>query len=172
MSLRPQAVSAFWAELEKIAKEAPAYRRYAGHLLDADIPLFRVGKDTKWENIKRAISNVEKSTWSHPNVAIPAEQLDLKRFGFKPTRLAIPLPGERWGTTSWRSGTLHAHKRGPVFLVHDDKHPTKGFGLLKHTIDDVPTALWKRFFGNPKVPVLPDRPTSKKNLRGRRKHGH
>ena len=80
--------------------------------------------DKAFETIKRRIDTSGKAILGHPNVAVPVKQLgDLAEHGFKRTRLAVPLPGERIGTPSWRNDELHAHRRGEHYLMHKDKIP-------------------------------------------------
>jgi hypothetical protein len=58
---------------------------------------------------------------------VKAERLgDLEQFGFRKTRLSVPLPGERIGTHSWRKGDLHAHLVGDHYLMHKDKIDPQG----------------------------------------------
>ena len=51
---------------------------------------------------------------------------DLVEMGFKATRVATPLPGEKALSKTWRAGKLHAHKQGPFFLMHQDKAAPMG----------------------------------------------
>lgn len=57
------------------------------------------------------------------NVAVRAKAMpDMVDMGFQGTRIATPLPGEKPLQVSWRSGKIHAHKQGPLYLVHQDRH--------------------------------------------------
>lgn len=76
---------------------------------------------------------------------------NLKAMGFRPTRIATPLPGERPLTISYRSGRLHAHKLGPAFLVHQDKESPMGKGggylsmkALRHGLREGVPSIIKR----------------------------
>jgi len=117
-----------------------AHRPAHGAFLDKTIALLRPQRDL----IPKIEAALEESkgepVWSHHQVAVPKKGFDLKALGFKPTRLSIPLPGEAWGTPSWRRGPLHAHEQGPVYLIHKDADEP---GLM-HLLHDVPGALKKR----------------------------
>lgn len=137
-------------ELLKIAGEGQIYRKIKGGLLDKQIPLLRtVPKGEKGrQRLLDAIENSNNTRWSHPQVAV--KKLDLEEHGFEPTRLALPLPGESVGTRTWRSRELHAHKSGPIYLVHKDAHPPKSiYGNIKHVVKDVPPAIGKLVKGAP-----------------------
>lgn len=121
------------------------YRRIAGGQLSRDIPIVRrLPADVEQARARlQAAIATSPDEWSHPQVAV--RDLNLESLGFSPTRLAIPLPGERIGTTSWRSGDMHAHKQGPVYLVHqDESSPGSILGVLQHAVTDVPPAVVKR----------------------------
>lgn len=137
-----------------------SFRAVRGVLLDASIPVVRLGTN----GIASLESALEKNkgketSWSHAQVAVPKDKLNLKGLGFEKTRLAIPLPGESWGTTSYRRGELHAHEAGPFLLVHKDES-APGKGLFAHLVHDVPTALQKRFSGKI-APFVQEKPMSK-----------
>jgi hypothetical protein len=120
------------------------HRPEHGVLLDRTIQFLRPTK-APIKEIERALAHATgEPTWSHHQVAVPKEDLDLKKLRFKETNVAIPLPGEDWGTKSWRRGPLHAHESGPVYLIHKDEDSP---GLM-HAIKDVPKALMKRLFEN------------------------
>lgn len=122
---------------------AQTHRRAYGALVDKTIAFLRLGKKNPIAQIEHALDNVEgEPAWSHHQVAVPKKSLDLEEHGFEPTRLAIPLPGESWGTPSYRRGPLHAHEAGPVYLIHKDEDEP---GLM-HLLRDVPGALKKRLF--------------------------
>jgi len=143
-------------ELLKIAAEANIYRKIKGGLLDRQIPVLRsVRPDEEGrQRLLEAVENSPNTNWSHPQVAV--RKMDLEGMGFEPTRLAIPLPGETPGTTSWRSGELHAHSAGPVFLVHKDATPPRGIiGNIKHVVEDVPPALIRLLRGA-RPPFIPE----------------
>lgn len=143
-------------ELLKIAAEGNIYRKVQGGMLDREVPVLRTvpQDDAGRKKLIEAIEGSANTRWSHPQVAV--RKMDLEGLGFKPTRMAIPLPGEAPGTTSWRSGELHAHKSGPVFLVHKDAKPPKGvIGNIRHFIEDVPPAISKLVGGAP-PPFVPE----------------
>jgi len=139
------------------------FRPIRGVLLDASIPVVRIGSD----GVTSLQSALEKnkgkeSTWSHAQVAVPKDKVDLKALGFSKTRLAIPLPGESWGTPSYRHGELHAHEAGPFLLVHRDES-APGAGLFAHLTKDVPDALRKRFSGKI-APFVQEKPMANREL--------
>lgn len=141
--------------------EAPSYKDIpGGGTLQAGIPLVqRLPKDAgrAKERLLRGIER-SKDSWSHPQVAV--KKLDLGGMGFKPTRLAIPIPGEGLGATSWRAGSLHAHKQGPVFLVHKDRStPDSLAGVMSH-LDEALPALKKRLSTH--APVAREKTAMKK----------
>lgn len=144
-------------ELLKIATDTGIYRKIKGGLLDKQIPLLRSvpGSEEGRKKLLEAIEGSTNTRWSHPQVAV--KKLELDQLGFEPTRLAVPLPGETPGATSWRSGQLHAHKMGPVFLVHKDAEPPESiYGNLRHAAKDLPPAVLRRIKGAV-PPVLPDK---------------
>ena len=115
-----------------------------GVLLDKTIALLRLGKDPI-KKIEQTLDVAEgEPRWSHHQVAVPKKGFNLESLGFLPTSFAIPLPGEAWGTTSYRRGPLHAHEAGPVYLIHKDADEP-GLG---HLLRDVPGALKKRILEN------------------------
>lgn len=140
-----------------------SFRSIRGVLLDASIPVIRVGADSV-TNLHAALdkSKGKETTWSHPQVAVSKEQLDLKTLGFSKTRLAIPLPGESWGTASYRHGELHAHEAGPFLLIHKDES-APGSGLFAHLTKDVPEALRRRFSGKI-TPFVQEKPMVNREL--------
>lgn len=131
---------AFSDELQKIAEGSvvPTLRR-----LPEDA-------DEAFESIKRGIERSKTSILGHPSVAVPVGKLgDLEQHGFKRTRLAVPIPGERIGTPSWRQrgGQLHAHRKGEHYLMHKDRLPPLGGPLVaaKHWVEEGIPATIKRF---------------------------
>jgi len=155
----------FAEEMSKIAKEG--YRKRQGVLIANNIPIYKslpmgAGLD------KALFSRIEKAKvggkghWSHKQIAVPAKALgDLTRHGFKVDPMfAIPLPGERWFSKTWRKGRLHAHLRGPYYVIHADATPGRAPGLrgvltsMKHLVGDVPQAMYKRLSGKAAPPVI------------------
>lgn len=103
--------------------------------------------DQAMEAIKSRISRSDVPLLGHPSVAIPVKKLgDLESRGFKRTRLAVPLPGERIGSPTWRKGPLHAHRLGEHYLMHMDKFPPVGGPIraIKHAITEGVPATRKR----------------------------
>lgn len=69
-----------------------------------------------------AIRHQGERVLGYRNVALPVSVLgDLERRGFRPTRLATPLPGERLFSKTWRKGKLHAHRLGDEYFLHLDR---------------------------------------------------
>ena len=131
------------------------YRKTHGVLLDKEIPILQLPIKGAREVLETAIRATHQDRWTHPQVAVPRKTFDLTALGFKPTRFAVPLPGEKTWTTSWRSGRLHAHAVGPFFLVHEDNDaPTGVRGWLRHTAKDTPQAVMARYFGGAPLPVI------------------
>lgn len=128
-------------------KTAQRYRQINDVLLDETIPIVNAEKDPIG-TISKAIDEGKgkKTNWSHFQVAVPKEQLDVKGQGFEKTRLAIPLPGESWLSHSYRHGELHAHDFSPFYLVHKDAVAPED-SALRHFVHDVPQALGKRLSG-------------------------
>jgi hypothetical protein len=153
----------FAAEMPKIAKAG--YRKRQGVLVDENIPILQsIPKDPGQAAgaLQRGIKAVKKSDWSHKQIAVPVKAVgDLKRLGFRTDPMfAIPLPGEKWFSKTWRKGKLHAHRRGPFYVIHADKNPGlprtfKGLAhTAKHLVQDVPPAVYKRLTGTAKLPVI------------------
>lgn len=95
--------------------------------------------DAALESIKRRIDKSERAILGHPNIAVPIKRLgELEQYGFKRTRLAVPLPGERIGTPSWRKDELHAHRVGEHYLMHKDAIPPQRGPLtaVKHWLKE------------------------------------
>lgn len=151
----------FSDELVKIAEAQPDYKRVKAEgrtvLLRRGVPL--VGKLPK--NPDRAVQKLHSvirserakhKTLGYSNVAVRQGALDLKASGFKPTRLATPLPGEGLLSTTWRRGPLHVHKQGPLYLVHEDKEapydPETGYmnrAAIRHAFKEGLPSMVKRF---------------------------
>lgn len=138
-------------ELLKLSEDR--YREVAGSSkrVLADIPVVdHLSRDneTAIRQIKRALSRKKgQDILGHRNVVIPENVMgDVGSLGFKPTRLAVPLPGEPVGATTWRRGDLHLHKMGPLYFAHQDKTVPKGLvATLRHGIVEGTPALRKRF---------------------------
>ncbi len=127
--------TAFSDELVKIAAEGfkPLGAGYAGVEIKAKLPILEKLPKKPEAAKKRIIKALEDkdvpAILGYRNVVVPEKQMpDMKAMGFKPTRLATPLPGERPLTISYRAGRLHAHRLGPAYLVHQDKHAPMGKG--------------------------------------------
>jgi hypothetical protein len=128
-------VSAFRDELAKIG---------AG-LLDT-VPRVNEGIDSLI-SLRDAIRTRGQEVLGHRNVAVPAQVFaSLMGQGFTPTRLATPLPGEKFFRKTWRKGQLHAHQIGDEYFVHLDRvAPTKGLRqALTHFRDEGWPSLKKR----------------------------
>ena len=117
--------------------------------LDSEIPLLRrIPKDPAKARafLEKKIRGTTQENWSHPQVAIPVSALDLSQLdGYSKTRLSIPLPGEALFTPSYRMGKLHAHERGPVYLMHEDESEPGGIRSTLEHIPEAITAIRKRF---------------------------
>ena len=140
-------------------REGSTYSKIKSTLLDKDIPvLSRLPKSDKGlEFLRQSIKASPVKINAHRNVAVV--NLNLKDLGFRPTRTAIPMPWESVGAESWRSGKLHAHKAGDVYLVHEDtKAPEVGVRALfelRHGVKDVLPALSAMIRGSEKKnPVI------------------
>lgn len=146
--------SAFSDELVKIAEEL-AYRKAHGIELAEGIPLVRrlsQAPEKAREQLLRATKKSGKKVLGYANVAVHEDMMpSMKELGFKRTRVATPLPGERPFSVTWRSGKLHAHKQGPFFLLHQDKHdPLAKGGYIslkgvKHGLKEGVPSLVRRF---------------------------
>jgi hypothetical protein len=146
-------------EMMKIAMSG--YKKQRGVMLDRDIPVLQtLPKDPEkaLAALHAGVKGVKETTWSHAQIAVPVKSVgDLRRLGFKTDPFfAIPLPGEKWFSKTWRHGKLHAHRRGPFYVIHADRNPgfPKSLSDLKHLIEDVPPALLARLKGAAKVPVI------------------
>ena len=142
--------------LNQRGEEVGGYRKEHGVMLDREIPVVRLpqGDDAK-SALLQAVRATKQKTWTHPQIAVPVEDLNLTEMGFKsPTRTAVPLPGESLGTPSWRAGRLHAHKSGPFYLIHEDeKEPVGIRQIASHLIHDTPRSVLLRLSGAARVPV-------------------
>lgn len=131
-------LSAFSDELQKIAARRIIREGEKKLQLAPGIPLIgRLPKDPTEARArlnKLVESEKARAVLGYKNIAVRESAMpDLKSMGFKPTRIATPLPGEKALSISWRSGKLHAHKLGPMFLMHkDETAPMKGrLGYLR-----------------------------------------
>jgi uncharacterized protein YycO len=123
-----------------MSEESQTYRKVQGVLLDRSIPVLRLPKENSTEHLEEILKNVKPGFWSHAQIAVPKKGVNLAELGFKKTRMAIPLPGEKWFTPSYRAGKLHAHDAEGFYLIHEDKaDPNRS--KLRHLLDDVPKAL-------------------------------
>jgi hypothetical protein len=134
--------TSFVDEFVKIAEDAQdklnnykKVRMNGGHvLLRRGIPVVgNLPKDPDKAIAKiRQVATSERAkrkVLGYKNVAVREKAMpDLESVGFVPTRVATPLPGEGIFQTSWRRGTTHAHKQGPLYLIHEDKYAPAGFG--------------------------------------------
>jgi len=148
----------FAEELLKLAKEQLKYRAAQGALIAKGIPIAgRMPKkpeaiQKRLETLTDPNQNKVTKILGYANVAIPKDKLPpLEELGFKPTRIATPLPGEKMFATSYRKGKLHAHQMGPVYLMHQDTHdPRKGrmgyvsIGGIKHGVTEGIPSIVKR----------------------------
>ena len=131
---------AFSDELVKIAQDA------AGSIAVPVVRKLPADADQAMEVIKRRIDKSKKTIIGHRNVAIPVDRLGpLEQYGFKKTRLAVPLPGEWIGTPSWRRDELHAHKMNEHYLMHKDSvSPQGAVRAVKHWFQEGLPATRKR----------------------------
>lgn len=149
--------NAFSDELVKIAEEL-TYRRANGAELAKGIPLIRSLPKSpekareKLLDATSAANESAKKVLGYVNVGVPEKVMpNLKDMGFKETRIATPLPGEKFLTSTWRAGKLHAHKQGPFYLVHQDEAAPMGrlgyFNLqaIKHGVKEGLPSIVKRF---------------------------
>ena len=157
--------SAFSDELEKIALEGlrPLGKGDVG--VQVRLPIInRLPKDpdkARARLIKAVQGKNVLSVLGYKNVVVPEKAMpDMKAMGFRPTRIATPLPGERLLSTSYRAGRLHAHKIGPAYFVHQDKSsPTsdKGsyfsFRAISHGLREGIPSIIKRMRDRSKLVV-------------------
>ena len=95
------------------------------------------------QRIRDKIDQSPKKILGHKNVAVSVKRMgDLERFGFKKTRLAVPLPGERIGAHTWRKDDVHAHLVDKHYLIHRDKTIPKGIlnSILHAVKEGIPAA--------------------------------
>lgn len=118
--------------------------------LQSNIPLIRrLPADSEMAR-QKLIYEIGKSkgrVLGRENVALDAKAVfpRLHELGFKKTRLSVPLPGNAPFTPSWRSGSLHAHRAGPVLLVHEDRISPQGFfTAVSHAVKEGLPALRQR----------------------------
>lgn len=150
--------SAFADELVKIATEGfkPLDAEYVGVQVKAQLPIVnRLSKSPKAakRQLTRALNDPDvPAVLGYRNIVVPENKMpNMTAMGFKPTRIATPLPGERPLAISYRSGRLHAHKLGPAFLIHQDKESPMGEGggylsrkALKHGLREGIPSIIKR----------------------------
>lgn len=100
--------------------------------------------------ISRRIDKSKTEIFGFPTVAVPVKRMgELADYGFKKTRMAVPLPWESPGTASWRKGKLHAHKKEDMFVIHkDDIIPSGVAGSMKHWVKEGLPAMRKRLKQN------------------------
>jgi hypothetical protein len=154
---------AYLGGLLKMAREDLAYDAIpnTGFELAEGIQLRQVlpNNTRKLRRALMQLTDPEKSrsrpVLGYRNVAVLERELApyLDSLGFKPTRIATPLPGEAPLAKTWRSGKLHLHKQGPVFLAHQDDVDPKAGRLgylslegLKHGVTEGVPSLAKRMF--------------------------
>jgi hypothetical protein len=142
--------TAMSAELLCLLKMAATagYREFGNVLVDERVPTIERLPEDRRAAKKLLIAAIRTSGLAdHPPAAV--HHLDLKGLGFQPTRLSLPMPWEWLGTTSWRSGRLHAHQAGDIYLVHQDKTaPGKNMRALlsvEHGVNDLLPALVRKF---------------------------
>lgn len=83
----------------------------------------------------------------YPTVAMDAKNVlpKLEELGATATRLAVPMPGNRPFSKSWRVGSLHVHKLGPILLAHEDKITPSGvLSSISHGVKEGIPAVVKR----------------------------
>jgi hypothetical protein len=111
------------------------------YLLDKDIPVVkRMSNDPRKARaaLIKKIRSVRDEGWTHAQVAISAEQVNvLKKLpDLERSRVSqVRLPGEPRFSGSWRDKKLHIHRFGPVWLAHEDHFAPQGSGFrqkLKH----------------------------------------
>ena len=148
LALREKAIFDQAAEWDPKEASDPRERILLGLLKQAGIPeLNRLPTDVDLakEKMLKAIESSKDRSWSHPQISLPVNKVNLERLGFEPTRIAIPMPWEAPMETSWRAGRLHAHKKDDRYMVHADAaSPDSFYGKVKHLIEDVPPAVARR----------------------------
>ena len=139
---------AFGVELQKLAEAE--YQKVRGAELLKGIPFVRSLPKNPTRFERRVHTLVDKENYSkvlgYSNIAV-GNMPDLEELGFRKTRVATPLPGEKFFTPTWRKGDIHIHKLGPIHLVHRDKHaPDKYLSLrgLKHGVTEGIPSMIKR----------------------------
>lgn len=150
----------FSEELLKIAKQKLDYRSVDDAEIASSIPFVKVRKG------KSVLNEIDKATkredipkiLGYGNVALKVSDApNLTELGFKPTRIATPLPGEKPFAVSWRKGKLHAHRMGPFYLMHQDKHDVSSskINALRHGIrEGVPSIVKRTTRRDPLVRVI------------------
>lgn len=142
----------FAQELFKIAIDV-AYRKVRGERseLRSDIPLVSMNRklapDKALARISKAVDKSRGRILGHETVAVRTSQMpSVKTMGFKPTRLAVPLSGEKGlFPVSYRKGRVHGHQVGGLTLFHHDKMPPEGIKTVVHGLTEGIPALIKRF---------------------------
>lgn len=154
--------ASFADELQKIAEAQSDYKRVrVGDrtvLLRKGVPVVgRLPKDPEkaTNKIQQLIRSerAKHSVLGYRNVAIRENAMDPEAMGFKQTRMATPLPGEGLFSKTWRRGVIHAHKQGPLYLVHEDvdapHHPEHGYWhrkAIRHAVKEGLPTMAKRFW--------------------------
>lgn len=149
--------------LHKFAKVPAGFKRFGSVYVDNRIPMIESLPENRRDAKKLLVDAIHSSGYdehAHPPAAV--KDLDLNGLGFRETRLAIPMPWEHPGAISWRSGRLHAHRAGDVYMVHQDAHaPASGAKALlsvTHGLKDVLPAVVSRMthpMAKPQV-IIPD----------------
>ena len=119
-----------WAQRLGRKEALEEYKQYSrdgkSFLLDKDIPLMNGLPEGEegLEAVRQAIRAGMDQNWTHPQVALSGDVDLLKRYPqFQKSMLpSVRLPGEPKGGETWRAGRLHAHRYGPVWLMHEDEH--------------------------------------------------
>jgi len=124
--------------------------------------------DKAAEKIRRVIRSerAKHSVLGYKTVAFREKEVpNPKKMGFTPTRLATPLPGERLGSVSWRRGTVHMHKQGPLYLAHEDvddpRHPKWGYWhgkAIRHSLREGVPSMVKRYWKQQRPVVKEEKP--------------
>lgn len=156
----PVSLAAFRSELCKIAEDGLEYRtlktQEGRFRLAKDIPVVDLPADPELAR-KRIIDTIDsreiKPVLGYENIAVPnAGNPTPEEMGFRPTRLATPLPGEKMFSTSWRRGRSHIHDIGPYYMIHRDRHAPMAQGsgyfnprAIKHFVTEGIPSMVRRF---------------------------
>lgn len=141
--------------LSKVAgRVVPVYEERPGvsERILKDIPYhFDPGPEIEKNFEEWAKTNVKQSparVLGHRTIAVREKGLPpLEQLGFRKTRLAVPLPGEKGLLpVSYRKGHIHAHDMGDTLLMHTDKIAPEGFVKSLHhgVVEGIP-AYFRRF---------------------------